>query len=573
MKVTDATAQILAALNVTHGFELIGGMITHLVDSISSLGKTKLISVRHEQSAAFAAAAIARATNHEKLGVALATSGPGATNLITGIADCWLDSHPCIFITGQVNTHELKGDLAIRQQGFQELDIVSIVKSITKYAVQISNPNEIPGELVKAINIATEGRAGPVLIDIPMNIQRAEIEDNLLAKALEQNLIQEEKKEPSVSDHHEHKFQHIIYELNKAAKPLFLLGGGAVNNERLKQLTDKLMFTKIPYVTSLKGAEKVHASEVYLGMVGAYGTRIANYAVQNCDLLIILGSRLDTRQTGAKVESFAKHARLIQVDIDPAQLNNRVPSVGVCAKVENFIDYFSEYSCIDKKTNWSRLLSTKRKQLCVDEYPSWRVSPFALFNILSHAFKNKPVQYVADVGNNQMWAAHSLSIYEGQACHYSGGLGAMGFAIPSAIGVHLATNKMVVAICGDGGIQLNIQELDVIARENLPILILLLNNYSLGMVKTFQDLYFDGRSSSTYWNGYSCDFQEISNGYRVTSRHVTDVKGFEAAVTEFINTPKPTLVEVAMYGAYECRPRLEYGNELDKQSPPLGSLI
>lgn len=177
MKASDAVALVLAQNKVLYGYELIGGMITHLVDSINQLGKTKLVSVHHEQAAAFAASAVARATHHEVLGVALGTSGPGATNLITGIADCWLDSHPCLFLTGQVNTYELKGDRNIRQQGFQELDSVALVSSITKYAYQIRHVDELLPCLQQAIDIAREGRPGPVLLDIPMDIQRAELDD------------------------------------------------------------------------------------------------------------------------------------------------------------------------------------------------------------------------------------------------------------------------------------------------------------------------------------------------------------------------------------------------------------
>jgi acetolactate synthase-1/2/3 large subunit len=192
-----------------------------------------------------------------------------------------------------------------------------------------------------------------------------------------------------------------------------------------------------------------------------------------------------------------------------------------------------------------------------------------LFNCLNEKFKDKPVQYVADVGNNQMWAAHTLRINKNQACHHSGGLGAMGFALPTGIGLHYATNEAVVVITGDGGIQLNIQELDIIAREGLPVMIVLMNNYSLGMVRGFQELYFDGRNSSTYWGGYGCDFQKISQGYQTNSVRVDSFQGFEAAVSQFIKNPTPLLVEVIMQDARECRPRLEYGNTLDQQSPQI----
>ena len=564
MKASDAVAKILAANNVTYGFELIGGMITHLVDSINQYGKTKLISMHHEQGAAFAAGAISRGSNHQQLGIALGTSGPGATNLITGIADCWLDSHPCVFLTGQVNTHELKGNLAIRQQGFQELDSVALAKSITKFAIQTNDANLLPQQLQHAINMALEGRPGPVLLDIPMNVQRAEIDDSLVENVLK-TINRKEKytfKKGIIE-----KFQFILGEFHKAQKPLFLIGGGAVNSSFLNDFVQMLSDCNTPYVSSLKGSEKVLATDAYFGMIGAYGTRTANYALQSCDLLIVLGSRLDVRQTGAKTEDFAKNARIVQIDLDDSQLNNRVKCESIHVNVDDFFSFYLTQDSTQKTSDWKNELHKKQSKLFVDEYNDWSISPFQLFNILNKNFTDTSVQYVADVGNNQMWAAHTLQLQKGQACHHSGGLGAMGFALPTGIGLHYATNEPVVVITGDGGIQLNIQELDIIAREKLPVMIILLNNYSLGMVRGFQELYFDGRNSSTYWDGYSCDFQKISQGYKINSIQVSSLEDFERAVKKFIESPAPLLIEVIMNDARECRPRLEYGNALDKQSP------
>ncbi|ETI61404.1 thiamine pyrophosphate-binding protein [Marinomonas profundimaris] len=566
MKVSDAVAKILAANNVTYGFELIGGMITHLVDSINQYGKTKLISMHHEQGAAFAAGAIARASNHKQLGVALGTSGPGATNLITGIADCWLDSHPCIFLTGQVNTHELKGELGIRQQGFQELDSVALVDSITKYAVQTLDPNLLPKQLQFAIDVALEGRPGPVLLDIPMDVQRAEIDDYLVEEVL--SAIEQNKKS-AIATHQLQRYDNLIEYVNQAKKPLFLLGGGAANSKFLEGFLDDLSNANIPYVSSLKGSEKVIVTDSYFGMIGAYGTRTANYALQNCDLLVVLGSRLDVRQTGAKVEKFAKNAKIIQVDLDKSQLSNRVKCESIHANIDDVLSFLSTQELAQKTGAWNLELKEKESFLGIDEYSDWSISPFQLFSCLNEKFRDKSVQYVADVGNNQMWAAHTLRIHKNQACHHSGGLGAMGFALPTGIGLHYATNDAVVVITGDGGIQLNIQELDIIAREDLPVMIVLMNNYSLGMVRGFQELYFDGRNSSTYWGGYGCDFQKISQGYQTQSVRVASFQEFEVAVSQFIKNPTPLLVEVIMQDARECRPRLEYGNTLDQQSPQI----
>lgn len=564
MKASDAVAKILAANNVTYGFELIGGMITHLVDSINQLGKTKLVSMHHEQAAGFAASAIARGSNHRQLGVALGTSGPGATNLITAIADCWLDSHPCVFLTGQVNTNELKGELSIRQQGFQELDSVALVQSITKYSVQIKDENLLPELLQKAINIAKTGRPGPVLLDIPMDIQRANIDEKIVVdvinKSINTNFFSKKESEDK-------EFISIIEALRNSEKPLFLIGGGAVNSIFFNDFIEWMIKFDIPYISSLKGAEKAPESKNYFGMLGAYGTRVANYAAQNCDCLIVLGSRLDVRQTGVKIDDFARNAKIIQMDFDVGQLNNRVKCQAVCADVNNFLSFSLSQELTRKENNWTAELKIKENIFLVNEYKDWSISPFKLFSVLNDCFKDQPVQYSADVGNNQMWAAHTLRMGKQQACHHSGGLGAMGFALPTGIGLHYATGDKTVVITGDGGIHLNIQELDIIAREQLPIAVILLNNYSLGMVRGFQELYFEGRNSSTYWGGYSCDFQKIATGYKIDSTQVDTLEAFEAVISNFVARPKPLLIEVVMRDARECRPRLEYGNSLDEQSP------
>lgn len=563
MKASDAVALVLAANKVTYGFELIGGMITHLVDSINQLGKTKLISMHHEQGAAFAAGGIARASSHQQMGVALGTSGPGATNLITGVADCWLDSHPCLFLTGQVNTHELKGDLNIRQQGFQELDSVALVQSITKYAVQVLKAEDLIPELQKAIDIAKEGRTGPVLLDIPMNIQRAEIDEAqltylgcLLEPDSSRNIIE------SVG------FESLLSSLNNAKKPLVLIGGGAVNAIQFNDFLSKIVKLGIPYVSSLKGSEKTIDSTLYLGMLGAYGTRAANFAVQNCDLLLVLGSRLDVRQTGANTDLFASQARIVQIDIDQAQLNNRVSVEDTyCCNMDVFFKSFLESKLELSTEAWQVELSKVDRFFSKDEYSEWHLSPSRIFTSINSAFHGTKVQYVADVGNNQMWAAHSVRLALGQMIHHSGGLGAMGFAIPTSLGLHYASQSPVIVITGDGGAQLNIQELDIIARERLPILTIVFNNYSLGMVRGFQELYFEGRNSSTFWNGYSSEFVKLGEAYHIESYAMDTVESFMRCLSDFKANPRPYLIELIMSDARECRPRLEFGKPIDEQTP------
>ncbi|TNH77692.1 acetolactate synthase [Aeromonas hydrophila] len=567
MKASDAVAHILGANNVTHGFELIGGMIAHLVDSINLVGKTKLISLHHEQSAAFAAGGVARATNNSQIGLALGTSGPGATNLITGIADCWLDNYPCIFLTGQVNTYELKNDRNIRQQGFQELDIVSIVKSITKFAYQIKSADELVPMLQQAIDIAKSGRPGPVLLDIPMDLQRAELPDNMIDYLTNQSAEAVEKKVDLTN------FFTVFDALNQAKKPLFLIGGGAINCNSFVRWQKAVAQIGIPHVSSLKGSEKCQALANYFGMIGSYGTRTANYAIQNCDLLVVLGSRLDVRQTGADIKDFARNAKLIQIDFDAEQLANRVKAnIDIHADCESFFSSFinvpASVQHMDK--TWSKSLQQHWQQNYVDEYQDWSISPFQVCKSLERAFTNKLIHYIADVGNNQMWAAHSILLGEGQAVHHSGGLGSMGFSIPTAIGVTYASGLPVVALTGDGGAQMNIQELDIIAREQLPVLTIVFNNESLGMVRAFQEMYFDGRNESTYWNGYSSSFCSIARAYNIKSFATSCMDELNTLFASFAKSPEPMLIEILMRDARECRPRLAFGLPIDKQHPLKG---
>jgi len=568
MKGSDAIANVLAENNVTYGFELIGGMIAHIVDSINGLGKTTLVSMHHEQGAAFAAGAISRATNHKEMGVALGTSGPGATNLVTGIADCGLDSHPCLFLTGQVNTYELKGGKNVRQQGFQELDIVAIVQSITKYAYQVTSAEELIPCLQKAIDIAKEGRPGPVLLDIPMDLQYANIGESVLSY-LKTKVEQRSEETTAPVD-----IGVVINALKQSKKPLFLIGGGAVNSVSFQLWLGYLSKCSLPYVSSLKGSEKTIGSDFYHGLIGAYGTRTANFAIQNCDLLVVVGSRMDVRQTGANIKSFTNKAKIIQIDIDKAQLNNRV----LCDSVLNldsesfFSDFLQTGICREDEWGcWNDVLCEHSSKTRVDEYLDWSISPFRLCNELNRYFQNTTVHYVADVGNNQMWAAHTIRLGHGQAIHHSGGLGAMGFSIPTSIGIHCAIKEPVIVIVGDGGAQLNIQELDIMAREQLPILVIVLNNFSLGMVKGFQDLYFEGRNSSTYWKGYSSKYKHIAEAYNLDAYTVDNLSSFSEIIRCFKNNPKPCLIEVIMADARECRPRLEFGNAIDKQMPIMES--
>ena len=565
MKASDAVAKFLIAHRVQTCFELVGGMITHLLDSFAESGQFNIISMHHEQAAAFAAEGVARHAKGKTIAVAMGTSGPGATNLITGIGSCWFDSVPCLFITGQVNTRELKGDRAIRQQGFQELDIVEVVRSLTKYAARVARPEDLLPELHKALSASLSGRLGPVLLDIPNDIQRADIPDALVEKWL--NMPLEIGMEPEMSPNNLNDLAALCKD---AQRPLICIGGGA----RWADSMDKWLLAAeslgIPYVSTLMGHERVVARNNYFNMIGSYGNREANWAVQNCDLLIVVGARLDVRQTGSDAEDFARHARIVQIDIDPAQLGNRVQAdLNLRATAENFFKTFtlgaSTFPNQDK--NWLAELSSRRDQAQTNEYADWEISPSEIFKKLNHSLADQPVDYVCDVGNHQMWAAQSLRLSPNQAVHYSGGMGAMGFALPAALGVALQSQKKVIVITGDGSLQINIQELDTLNRLGLDMTVIVMNNSVLGMVKNFQDMYFDGRDQSTK-KGYSCpSFTDIATAYGIEAHRAENAAEMGCCLNLIADHKGPLLIEIIMDGATECRPRLAFGSKLDEQFP------
>ena len=567
MKASDAVAKFLAAHNVQHCFELVGGMITHLLDSLAQDGRFNIISMHHEQAAAFAAEGVARQMMGKQIAVAMGTSGPGATNLITGIGSCWFDSVPCLFITGQVNTYELKGERAIRQQGFQELDIIPMVASITKYAAQVMDAKNLLPELHRALSAAISGRQGPVLIDIPNDVQRVDIPDALVEEWLSKPLQLEKLPEPEAS-----ALSALAELCRSAEKPLVCFGGGARWAVSMSAWIGALEANGIPYVSTLMGHERVVARAHYFNMIGSYGNREANWAVQNCDLLIVIGARLDVRQTGADTNDFARNAKVVQIDIDVAQLNNRIQAdLSIRSDAEAFFDRFK----IDgntfrtKRADWVSRLIELRVQSDSDEYADWELSPSVMFKLLNKAMTGKPVDYVCDVGNHQMWAAQSLRLQNNQAAHYSGGMGAMGFALPAALGVARSSGHKTIVITGDGSLQVNIQELDTLKRQNLNVAIIVMNNHSLGMVKNFQDMYFDGRNQSTK-EGYSCpSFTELARAYGIESIYVSNRAELENAIETITLTTSPILLEIGMPYAAECRPRLAFGKKLDEQVPLL----
>lgn len=566
MKASDYIAKFLELKGVNSVFELSGGMITHLLDSLNQKTNIKVVTMHHEQSAAFAADVFGRITGVP--GVALATSGPGATNLLTGIGNCYFDSSPAVFITGQVNTHEQKGSKNIRQLGFQEIDIVSMATPITKKCYSVKKASEIPSILNDAFKIAIEGRPGPVLIDIPMNVQR----DNIDIIDIDISRLIETICEPiSIS---------ILDQLSSAIqdskRPVLLVGRGVSASFSREELAYFLSLTHLPTVTTLLAIDAlpyIHPERV--GFIGSYGNRWANIAFGECDLLIVLGSRLDIRQTGADTKFFESR-NVFHIDCEKEEINNRVKGcIPLVTDVKHFLREFnSRFREIDfhPKKEWQEyILKLKDKWPDTSELNGIvGINP----NVFIHRLSQKSTlskAYLADVGAHQMWTAQSLELNHDQLFLTSGGMGAMGFALPAAIGACLSLNTLpVVTIIGDGCMQINLQELQTIVRNQLPIKIIVLNNQNLGMIRQFQDSYFESRYQSTWW-GYSApDFEKIALAYTIVSKTIIAEDEIVEAVDWMWseeNKNKPILLQVMIDSHTNTYPKIAFGKPITEMEP------
>lgn len=563
MKVSTYIAKFLKEKDIDTVFELQGGMITRIIDAIHHEGKIKIVSMHHEQAAAMAADAYGRITN--KPGIALATSGPGATNLLTGIGSCYFDSVPAIFITGQVNLNEQKGDLPTRQLGFQETDIVSMAKPITKVAYGIKSAKEVPAFFAEAYSIAVEGRPGPVLIDIPMNIQNEEIE------AL--NIKDSDSNSGKESTNPQTFFKNYLNALINSKRPLILVGRGIRASGAVEQFHEFLQKNQIPVVTSLLGFDALpYQHPQRIGFIGTYGNRWANYALGGCDLLLVLGSRLDLRQTGADIDSFQKDKMIYHIDIDQAELNNRIKNcITLVGDLSGFFSIAKNFGMIYQASKeWLEDIEDK-KQARPDIKELENISginPNTFIHRLSQASKQAKV-FTADVGNNQMWCSQSLELTENQLFLTSGGMGAMGYSLPAAIGASITIGNLpVVAIAGDGGFQINIQELQTIVRNKLPIKIVILNNHCLGMIRQFQDAYFDSCYQSTVWGFDSPDFEKIANAYGIGAYSIKELDEIEKGLfLLWENSNLPFLLDVNIDIHTNVYPKMMFGSPINRMEP------
>ena len=562
MKVSDFIAEFLEKKGIKSVFELSGGMLTHILDSLNQKTAINIITMHHEQAAAFAAEGYARVTGLP--GIALATSGPGATNLLTGIGSCYFDSTPAVFITGQVNRHELKGHRGIRQLGFQETDIVSMATPITKACFQISDPDTIPAIFEKAFKIALEGRPGPVLIDIPMDVQRIQIEPEY---------FDTEKTEHTEID--SLVLENLIKDIKQAKRPLVLSGRG-IKASNCQNLFDQFIAkTKVPVITTLLGLDTIsYDDKQRVGFIGSYGNRWANIAFGECDLLIVLGSRLDIRQTGADTK-FIENRKIYHIDCEKDEINNRVKGCeAIIADLNSFFSKFEKKSStfsFDFPKDWNKQINDlKLKWPDIKELTPKGINPNVFMHTLS-SHSQKAKAYLADVGSHQMWAAQSLEIMKNQHFLTSGGMGAMGFSLPAGIGASIALNKSpVVVLVGDGCVQINIQELQTIVRNKLPVKIIVLNNKTLGMIRQFQDSYFESRYQSTYWGYDAPDFTKVALAYGIDAMTIENTDEIENSVNWLWNDEnenKPQLLQVMIDPHTNTYPKIAFGRPITEMEP------
>ncbi len=537
-------------------------MITHLIDSIHQRGVVRLVSVHHEQAAAFAAEGFARITGVP--GVALATSGPGATNLLTGIGSCYFDSTPAVFITGQVNRAEQKGNRPIRQLGFQETNILSMAAPVTKKAWSVQNPDDVPSILEEAFQLALEGRPGPVLIDLPMDVQRTLIDAPLPRKILFT---------PSINN--TWSIEALLRDLRQANRPLIVAGGGirsAQAGKLFRTVVDRL---RVPTVFSLMGVDVLPAECPFrIGMLGSYGNRWVNLAIGRSDFLLVLGSRLDIRQTGADTQAFRGKRVIYHVDVDAGEVNNRITG---CVFVHSHLVPFLEqlFSAFDKTSlpeylDWkAEIEELKAAWPDINELSEIKgINPNLLMHTLS-AHSTAAGAYVVDVGQHQMWAAQSIELIGQQRFLTSGGMGAMGFSLPAAIGTTFGlAHTPVVVIAGDGSFQLNIQELQTVVRNQLPLKIVVLNNHNHGMVRQFQQSYFEERYPSTYW-GYSApNFTRVAEAYGIRSITVEAESDLDAGLSAMWENPtEPFLLQVMIDPFANAYPKIAFGKPMTEMEP------
>jgi acetolactate synthase-1/2/3 large subunit len=536
-----------------------GGTVINIYDELYSFPEIRHILPRHEQAGVHAADGYARATG--KVGVAIATSGPGATNTVTGIATAYMDSIPLVVITGQVPTALIGND------AFQEVDIIGITRPCTKHNFLVKNVKELAGIVKKAFYIARTGRPGPVLIDLPKDVQVAVTDFKYPDK------IEMRSYKPTVEGHVK-QIEKAASMILSAKKPVIYVGGGVILGnayDELRQLAETL---HAPVTTTLMGLGSFpEDSPLSLGLLGMHGTYYANMAVTNCDLLVAVGARFDDRVTG-KIPAFAPHAKIIHMDVDPTSIRKNVrvdlPIVGavqgvldkllkILADQQEGVDAFNSAvkPWLEEIDGW------KAKHPMAYKKSSQTIKPQSVIRKLRELCEPDAI-IATDVGQHQMWTAQFFSFTKPRTLLTSGGLGTMGFGLPAAMGAQAAfADRQVIAICGDGGFQMNLQEIATLVQNKLPVKICIMNNNYLGMVRQWQELFFEKRYSQTVME-LPIDFVKLAEAFGATGFSVSKPEDLEATIRKGLATPGPVIMEFKIAREEQVLPMVPAGASLNE---------
>ncbi|HEX2360095.1 MAG TPA: biosynthetic-type acetolactate synthase large subunit [Solirubrobacterales bacterium] len=551
MRAADALMEALKAEGVEHVFGIPGGANLPTYDALYDAELTH-IQARHEQGAGHMAEGYAKASG--RVGVAMATSGPGATNLVTAIADAIMDSVPTVFVTGQVRTDLLGTD------GFQEADVNGITMPIVKHSFMVQDPRYIPDYIHAAFHIASTGRPGPVLVDIPQDLSRAEIEYEPITET--PNL-------PGYKPSTEGNIKQIrlaAKALANAARPVIYAGGGVINANASDELRELATADNFPVTTTVMGLGGFPAPhEQWLGMLGMHGTRTANYAMDNADLIVAIGARFDDRITG-KLSEFAPRAKFVHVDIDPAEISKNVPAhIPIVGDAKQVLPKLTkEYRALQADRSrldgwWEQLHAWQQEYpLTYERSETGEIKPQAMIEAMYKATDGDAI-ITSDVGQHQMWAAQYYHFKEPRRWINSGGLGTMGFGLPSAIGAKVARpDDTVLCLAGDGSLIMNVQEFATAVRHEIPIKVFLMNNGYFGMVRQWQELFWDGRYSSVEM-GPSPDWVKLADAFGAKGMRVEEQGEIEGAMRDALAAEGPVLLDVRVSPEENCYPMIPAG--------------
>lgn len=561
IRLSDYIFSFIAELGVKEVFAVSGGAAMHLVDSLGQNENLRYIATHHEQAAAMAAEGYARISG--KPGVALVTSGPGGTNTVTGVYGAWIDSIPTIFISGQVTSDTLIGETGLRQFGIQEANITEFVRPITKYAVTVTDASQIKYHLQKALYIATTGRPGPVWLDIPLDIQSKLINPSAL-----ESFVPEDTTSSSLKTSLKSQVAECIEMIKKAKRPVFITGYGirlAKGEVEFLKLAESL---NIPIVSSWTSSDLIPTShELYVGRSGIMGDRAGNFAVQNSDLLLIVGSRMSIPQVGYNYKTFAREAKRIMVDIDEKELNKPSirPDLPIKADARAFmvemlslIGNGGPVSDIGQWINKCQLWKAKYP-VALPEYKEVKdgVNSFYFIDVLSDKLPNDAV-VVTDMGTSFTCTMQTFKVKAGQRLFTSSGHASMGFGLPGAIGACFANNKKkTICISGDGGLQMNIQELQTMVHYKLPIILFVLNNGGYLTIKLMQQNHFGRYVGSDPSSGVSCpDIIKVGTAYGIRTERISNNDELHAKIDKVLAEPGPFICEIMMPEDQQLIPRV-----------------